>query len=101
MSMDQVLQFIRPELFVVVIVCYCLGLFLKNIPKIKDWLIPLILLVSSILMCIFYMTLAIEKVWSLEIVFLSIMQGILCAAVSVFGNEILKQITYKRYRDNR
>ncbi|GKX29629.1 hypothetical protein SH1V18_21090 [Vallitalea longa] len=101
MSMEQVLQVIRPELLIVVVVCYCLGLFLKNIPHIKDWVIPFVLLISSIIMCVLYMGLVIENTWSLVIVFIGIMQGILCASVSVFGNEILKQITYKRDIDKK
>lgn len=100
MSMEQVFEFVRPELLVVVVVCYCLGLFLKGVPKIKDWVIPFVLLVSSVIMCVLYMGLVIEKQWTPEIIFVSLMQGILCAAMTVFGNEILKQVTYKRYRDS-
>jgi hypothetical protein len=95
MSLEQVLTFIRPELLIVVAVCYGLGMFLKQAPHVQDWIIPFAILIFSIILCIAYLAFVIEKVMNIEFIIIGIMQGILCASVAVFGNQLLKQITKK------
>jgi Mn2+/Fe2+ NRAMP family transporter len=62
---------------------YIIGMFLKNTPAIKDWTIPYILLVLGIIGAIALIGLNVQ----------AIIQGILVAGVTVFGNQLIKQTT--------
>lgn len=95
MDWNIIQGFIKPELLILIAVCYCLGLFIKQAPNIKDWLIPFILLGFTIVMSILYLCLIVEKQFSAAIILNGFIYGILCAAVAVFGNQITKQIKKK------
>lgn len=84
-------QFIKPELGVLVVALYVLGEILKHTEKIKDNFIPVILTgVSIVLACLY--VLGTEGVTATSI-FTAIVQGIVCTAVSVYGNQVYKQLT--------
>ncbi|NLP30634.1 MAG: hypothetical protein GX363_05830 [Clostridiales bacterium] len=96
--MDNILSFIRPELFILVIFLYCLGLFLKLWSGFKrEWKIPYILLVVSFIMTLFYMAIFLGEGFSGSVVIASVIESVLIAAVAVFGNELIKQFTVKRF----
>jgi len=84
-------QFIKPELLVLVVALYVLGAVLKHTAKIKDNFIPVILTIISIILACLYV-LGTEGVTATSI-FTAIVQGIICAAVSVYGNQVYKQLT--------
>ena len=90
----NVLDFIRPELLILVPVLNAIGLGIKK-SKIADTLIPLLLGACGVLLAIVYMV-ATEPFDDYRAiasaVFAGITQGVLCAAVSVYANQLWKQI---------
>ena len=60
---------------------YVVGVFLKSTPKVKDWVIPWILLVLSIIAANLLLGFGIS----------SVIQGILACGVAVLGNQLYKQ----------
>lgn len=95
--MEQIITYIKPELVIVAIALYFVGIGLKQSQGVKDKYIPLILGVIGIILCLIW-TLAsstIENVQSaLMAVFTAIVQGVLVAGASTYVNQIIKQ--YKK-----
>jgi hypothetical protein len=60
---------------------YVVGVFLKSTPKVKDWVIPWILLALSIIASDLLLGFSIS----------SVIQGILACGVAVLGNQLYKQ----------
>lgn len=81
MEWSVISELIKPELLVVVAVCWIIGYVLKQTPKVPDWTI------------IYAVTLAAIFIVCLTLGFTaeSILQGILCGAVAVYGNQLVKQ----------
>lgn len=71
---------------VLVIILYVIGMMLKDTKKIKDNYIPIILGIVSIPIGIMFC-------WS-DVVD-GIVQGIMCAGMAVYGNQIYKQLEKK------
>lgn len=95
--MENVMQFIRPELFVLIVFLYCVGLFLKKWEGFhKDWMIPYILLAVSFAITFVYVGFYLGEGFGADIVVAVIIQSVLIASVAVFGNELIKQITVRR-----
>lgn len=84
------MHFIKAELLVLVPILYGLGLIFKAAGFVKDKYIPLVLTGISEILCCLYV-LGSEGVSAVSI-FTAIVQGILCAACAVYGNQIYKQI---------
>lgn len=100
MDWSMILQFIRPELLILVVFLWCLGLFLKKAPWFKaEWMIPFILLGASLIVTIVYMAVVINLGFSAEVIVTGIIEAVIIAALTVFGNEAMKQITVKRAKD--
>lgn len=81
MEWNMVLEYINAELIVVVIACWIIGYVLKRTPLIPDW-------------CIIYLVTIIAIVFActlLGFTVQSVIQGILCGAVAVYGNQLIKQ----------
>lgn len=95
MDITQIIQnYIKPELLVVAIVLYFVGMGIKNTEKISDKYIPVILGALGILISAIYVvaTSAFNGYQSiLMAIFTSIVQGILVAGLSVYANQIIKQ----------
>jgi len=82
--MDNILSFIRPELFILVIFLYCVGLFLKLYKGFnKDWMIP---------MTLAYVCIFMDEGFAPPVIVAVIIQSVLIAAVTVFGNELIQQV---------
>ena len=81
-------KYIQPALLVVVAVLYFLGMGLKT-SKIADKYIPVILGITGIVMATLYVIASVG--FSAMAVFTGITQGIICAGVSVYINQIIKQ----------
>lgn len=81
MEWNVVANFIKPELLLIVAVCWVIGFCLKQTPRVPDWtIIYLVTLAAIIIVCL-----------TLGFNVDSFVQGILCGAVAVYGNQLLKQ----------
>lgn len=81
MEWNAVSSFIKPELLLVLTVCWVIGYILKQTPRVPNWsIIYLVTLAAIIAVCII-----------LGLSADSVLQGILCGAVAVYGNQLLKQ----------
>lgn len=84
-------SYIAPELLILIPALIGLGAIFKHTNKIKDNFIPVILTgVSLVLTCLY--VLGTEGVTPISI-FTALVQGIICAAVAVYGNQLFKQLT--------
>ena len=92
--MEQITNYVKPELIVVAIALYFVGMALKQGQAIKDKYIPLILGGISILICAMYVFATSTCSTPQDIVmaiFTTITQGILVAGLSTYVNQIVKQ----------
>lgn len=96
MDYSILLQYIRPELLVLVIVLYFIGMGLKKSKYVKDELIPLILGTISTILCAIYVVSVSDVPRDyrevLGMVFNIVIQGVCCAAASVYANQMYKQL---------
>lgn len=90
MDISLVLQFIKPEIMIIVVACYALGLFLKS-SRMSDWLIPFVLLPFAIILAILYMAIIVGDGFTANVLLTGFIQGLLAAALSVYGNQLIKQ----------
>ena len=92
--MELLTNYIKPELIVVAIVLYFVGIWIKGIEYIADKWIPLILGITGIAICAIWV-LANTPIgtWQelLMAIFTSIIQGIMVAALSTYVNQLIKQ----------
>lgn len=92
--MDQIMNYVKPELLIVAVVLYLIGMGLKKAQAVRDKYIPLILGGIGVVIC---------TVWVLSncpihayqdvagAVFTAVTQGILVAGLSTYANQIVKQ----------
>lgn len=88
----ELMEFLRPELAVLVPVLYVLGVALKRSP-LQDWLIPFLLCVAGCVLSFLYLaSTGVESPaeW-LSLTFSAITQGVVCAACSVYAKNLIKQ----------
>ena len=93
--MEQILNYVKPELVVVAIVLYFVGMGLKQSQTVADKYIPIILGVIGIVICGIYViaTCSLSGVQNVAMaVFTAIVQGILVAGLSTYVNQIIKQV---------
>ena len=81
MEWNAVMEFINAELMAVVVACWIIGYVLKKTPKVPDWSIVYIVTLMAIVFAVLM----------LGFVITSFIQGILCGAVAVYGNQLVKQ----------
>ena len=92
--MEQITHYVKPELVVVAIALYFVGMALKQAQTVKDKYIPLILGGISIAICAMYVFATSSCSTPQDIVmaiFTAITQGILIAGLSTYVNQIVKQ----------
>lgn len=94
------LQYIKPELLILLPVLYGIGAIIKKIPKIPDWLIPFILLLVSVIITFIYVLAMSGFAFTGELIATSLIQGICLALATVGSNQLYKQATQKRNEDN-
>lgn len=91
---NYIIQFIRPELLLLIPVCYLIGYGIKKSELGIDKWIPFILGGISIVLSLLYL-LATSDVETYKdvilVIFTSITQGILTAGCSVYVNQLIKQ----------
>jgi len=85
-------QFIRPELLILIPVLYALGMFLKTSTMLEDKNIPMVLLVAGCVLSILYICSVLGEGYSTANITVAVIQGILVASASVFGNQVIKQL---------
>ena len=93
--MEQITNYVKPELIVVAIALYFVGMALKQAQAVKDKYIPLILGGIGIVLCAVWVIASCPISTGQEIamaVFTAIVQGILVAGLSTYVNQIVKQI---------
>lgn len=93
--MEQIINYVKPELVVVSIALYFIGMWLKNSKRIKDKDIPLLLGGIGITICGMYViaTCDLSGMQNISMaLFTAIVQGILVAGLSTYVNQIIKQI---------
>lgn len=95
MDLIEVLkEYIKPELIVVAIVLYFVGMGIKNTELIKDKYIPVTLGVLGVIISAIYIiaTSTISGYQEvLTVIFTAIVQGILVAGTAVYVNQVIKQ----------
>ena len=94
--MEQIMNYVKPELVVVAIVLYFIGAGLKHAQAVKDKYIPVILGAAGILLATIYVIATCPLGTRQEIamaVFTAIVQGILVAGLSTYVNQVIKQIS--------
>lgn len=88
------MDYIKPEVLILVPVMYLLGLMVKNTEYIKDKFIPLFLGIVSVILTTIYV-LATSDILNYKdcmmAIFVAITQGILCAGCAVYINQNIKQ----------
>ncbi len=93
--MEQIMNYIKPELIVVAVVLYFVGMGLKHAQAVKDKYIPAILGAGGIFLATIYVIATCPLGTTQEIamaVFTAIVQGILVAGLSTYVNQMMKQI---------
>ncbi len=79
----EVLGYITERALILIPVLNIIGMIIKKLEKINDKYIPLIILVCAVIGTLAIMGVSAEAV----------IQGVLVAGTSVFGNQIVKQLS--------
>lgn len=93
--MEQIMNYIKPELIVVAVGLYFVGMWLKKAQAVKDKYIPLILGGIGIVLCAIWVFATSPLGTPQEIslaVFTTLVQGILVAGASTYVNQVVKQL---------
>ena len=92
--MEQIMNYVKPELIIVAIVLYFLGMWFKQAAFLKDKYIPLVLGIIGIFVCGIWVMATASFATGQDIalaVFTAVVQGILVAGVSTYINQLIKQ----------
>lgn len=92
--MDQIMEYVKPELMIVAVALYILGMFLKQTTMVLDKYIPVILGIVGIVLCAIWVfaTTSVSSPQDIALaIFTAVIQGILVAGVSTYVNQIVKQ----------
>lgn len=92
--MEQIMNYVKPELLVLAAVLYFVGTAMKKTEMIADKYIPVTLGALGILLCSIWVVATCPLGGIQEIamaVFTAIVQGILVAGLSTYVNQIIKQ----------
>lgn len=93
--MEELLNYVKPELVAVSVVLYFIGMGLKKAETVADKYIPLILGGIGIFLCGIWVlaTCSIDSGQNIAMaIFTAIVQGILVAGLSTYVNQIMKQL---------
>lgn len=93
--MEQILNYVKPELVVVSIALYFIGVCLKEVQTVADKYIPAILGVIGIVICGIYVVATCDLKGTQNVamaIFTAIVQGILVAGLSNYANQLIKQL---------
>lgn len=88
-NMADIYTYIKPELLVLIPTLYIIGLMIKNSELISNKYIPAIIGMCGIALAFIYVT-ANEGFTGIGI-FTAIVQGVLCAGVATYADQLIKQ----------
>lgn len=94
MSQD-IMNYIKPELLVVAVGLYFLGMAVKKCKYISNCYIPLINGIVSLVLCsIYILATATLQGWQdvLMAIFMSLTQAIVVAGISTYADQLIKQL---------
>ena len=94
MGMEQIVEYVKPELLVLAVVLYFVGMGLKKAQTMPDKYIPVSLGAIGIVLSAVYVVGTCPLGTGQEIaiaVFTSIVQGVLVAGLSTYVNQVIKQ----------
>ena len=92
---EVILQYTDPKLLILVPVLYLVGLAFKKSSKFQDNIIPIVLGIIGIILCTLWVFATSELGSTQDVMiaaFTSIVQGILVAGLSVYANQVVKQL---------
>ena len=92
--MDYIIEYINPELIVLVPVLYVLGRMIKDSFVMPDTAIPAVLGVVGVLLAVVWCMATVQPVglWAVLLTLVTaVMQGVLCAGVAVYADQLGKQ----------
>lgn len=92
--MEEIINYVKPELLVVAVALYFLGMWIKQSQLIKDKYIPLILGGTGIAICSVYIfaTCICSSARDVAmVIFMAVTQGIIVAGLSTYVNQVIKQ----------
>lgn len=81
MEWNAIVNLIDPALIIVVAACWVIGYIIKQTPGVPDWSIVYIVTAVAIIFSVLLLGLSAA----------TILQGVLCGAVAVYGNQLVKQ----------
>lgn len=87
--MDNLVEYVKPELLILVPVLYIVGAMIKDSYLIENKYIPIGVGIVGVLLSLMY-TVGLNGL-SLATVFTAITQGVLVAGMAVYVNQLLKQ----------
>lgn len=93
--MEQIINYVKPELLVLSVVLYFIGFGLKKTQTLPDKYIPVILGVVGIILCAIWVVATSPLGTGQETamaIFTAIVQGILVTGLSVYVNQTVKQL---------
>lgn len=94
MELNAIMEYIKPELLVLIPVLYFVGIGLKSMSVPKDKYIPAVLAAVGVVLAAVWV-LATSDIAGVKdgamAVFTALVQGILCAGASVYVNQLIKQ----------
>lgn len=93
--MEQIMNYIKPELLVVAVALYFIGVGLKKAQYFSDKHIPMTLGLLGIVLSSLYVfaTVPVSSVQEIAMaIFTSLVQGILVAGLSTYVNQLFKQL---------
>ena len=89
MSGEEILSYVNAEVLVLIPVLIIVGQTLKQIPKMKNWIIPIVLAIFGIIIAVVIM----------EDIVGGVIQGILAAGMAVYVHQLTIQTVRKRKED--
>lgn len=92
--MGDLMNYVKPELLIVAVVLYFLGMWLKQAAFIQDKLIPLVLGIVGIFVCGIWVCATSQFATPQDVamaIFASLTQGVLVAGASTYVNQLIKQ----------
>ena len=97
MNGQEILNYITPEILILIPVLIIIGQSIKQIPKVKDWTIPIILAGIGIILAI--AILGFKNGFTAESILNGLLQGVLCTGMAVYVHQLTIQTTRKRKED--
>ncbi|KAB8139290.1 holin [Gracilibacillus oryzae] len=79
------MEYVAPEMLIVIAALWVLGMFLKNTPSFPDWFIVWAILIAGIVAALFVVGFSVEGV----------IQGIIAAGVAVFVHQLIVQTKHQ------